>query len=289
MRWVERVVRLLACSTATDTSARSRLHHRHPNLSLQQPAGISHKGFLHEANRRLNRAAKKLHKAEQKLADCESKQDKLLAQKSPSLEQLEALPPCNTLKIAVDVHIAERDLLSSLVDDLAATTWDVDSADELVPEALELIRRCESLDVRDSPPVRPPPKPRKPKGPLPTQVSPRLPYKAFEGSGGVEIRVGRTAKDNDVLSCDPDYRDADDWWLHAAGCPGSHVIVRSSSLPTPDDLPEEVRPPSWARSSAYRVTVPHSLRPPPLNRRLSWTPLCLRPTTHAPFSAVVSG
>ena len=25
----------------------------------------------------------------------------------------------------------------------------------------------------------------------------------------------------------PDHRDSADWWMHASGCPGSHVIVRS--------------------------------------------------------------
>ena len=50
----------------------------------------------------------------------------------------------------------------------------------------------------------------------------------YESHGGAEIRVGRTAADNDELSTDPAHRDGDDWWLHAAGCPGR----TSSCAPT---------------------------------------------------------
>ena len=39
-----------------------------------------------------------------------------------------------------------------------------------------------------------------------------------------------------MLSCDFRYRDGADWWLHAAGCPGSHVVIRShdDNLPSND-------------------------------------------------------
>lgn len=55
----------------------------------------------------------------------------------------------------------------------------------------------------------------------------------FTSPDGMEILVGRTARDNDVLT----FRIASprDFWLHVAGCPGSHVIVRNpeglSTLP----------------------------------------------------------
>jgi len=51
--------------------------------------------------------------------------------------------------------------------------------------------------------------------------------------------VGKQASDNDVLSTDPQHRDNDDWWLHASGCPGSHVVVRAATVGTPT-LPREV-------------------------------------------------
>jgi predicted ribosome quality control (RQC) complex YloA/Tae2 family protein len=40
-------------------------------------------------------------------------------------------------------------------------------------------------------------------------------------------KVGKQAEDNDELSMSPEHRDSADWWMHASGCPGSHVIIRS--------------------------------------------------------------
>ena len=66
--------------------------------------------------------------------------------------------------------------------------------------------------------------------------APRLPYKSFTSCRGSEIRVGRTAKDNDQLT----FRHANgkDLWLHTADAPGSHVVLRRQGNKEPDD--EEV-------------------------------------------------
>ena len=54
----------------------------------------------------------------------------------------------------------------------------------------------------------------------------------------VEIRVGRKSTDNDELSCDPAHRDDADWWMHASGCPGSHVVIRfTGNAPPADTVP----------------------------------------------------
>ncbi len=55
-------------------------------------------------------------------------------------------------------------------------------------------------------------------------AKPRLPYLRFRGAGGSEIRVGRTAPDNDRLT----FRESrgNDLWLHTADAPGSHVVLR---------------------------------------------------------------
>jgi predicted ribosome quality control (RQC) complex YloA/Tae2 family protein len=52
----------------------------------------------------------------------------------------------------------------------------------------------------------------------------------FTSPDGMEILVGRTARDNDELT----FRVASqrDFWLHVAGTSGSHVIVRN-----PEGLP----------------------------------------------------
>ncbi len=42
---------------------------------------------------------------------------------------------------------------------------------------------------------------------------------------GFEVLVGKGARENDALT----FRVAEpnDWWMHAAGCPGSHVVIRN--------------------------------------------------------------
>jgi predicted ribosome quality control (RQC) complex YloA/Tae2 family protein len=54
------------------------------------------------------------------------------------------------------------------------------------------------------------------------------PYRTFEVDG-FEILVGRSARDNDVLT----FRVAQpkDLWLHAAGHAGSHVVIRQPESP----------------------------------------------------------
>ncbi|HET7229362.1 MAG TPA: NFACT RNA binding domain-containing protein [Longimicrobium sp.] len=67
---------------------------------------------------------------------------------------------------------------------------------------------------------------------------PRLPYRVYRTSGGLEVRVGKTSKDNDVLT----FRHAahDDVWLHARQVPGSHVVLRwaEEGAPPARDLEE---------------------------------------------------
>ncbi len=52
----------------------------------------------------------------------------------------------------------------------------------------------------------------------------RLPYHRFLSAGGLEIRVGRSSKDNDALTFH--HSAPDDIWLHARQVPGAHVIMR---------------------------------------------------------------
>ena len=66
----------------------------------------------------------------------------------------------------------------------------------------------------------------------------RLPYRAYRTSGGLEVRVGRSSKDNDRLTfghCAP--RDV---WLHARSVAGSHVVLRwaDEGAPPARDLEE---------------------------------------------------
>eukprot|EP00934_Nitzschia_sp_Nitz4_P003331 Nitzschia sp. Nitz4//scaffold222_size33694//28809//29941//NITZ4_007866-RA/size33694-augustus-gene-0.16-mRNA-1//1//CDS//3329542603//3321//frame0 len=57
----------------------------------------------------------------------------------------------------------------------------------------------------------------------------RRPYRRYYTEDNIEIRVGKQAHDNDALTLSSEHRDDSNWWMHAAGCPGSHVIIRTSS------------------------------------------------------------
>ena len=73
---------------------------------------------------------------------------------------------------------------------------------------------------------------RPPWAPLGTR---RLPYRSFFDRDGVEIRVGRSGKDNDDLSFR--HSRGNDVWLHVRGRPGAHVvIVRPGPAPSPELL-----------------------------------------------------
>lgn len=80
-----------------------------------------------------------------------------------------------------------------------------------------------------------------PEGPRPQRrgdQEARLPYTSFRSSGGLEIRVGRGAKQNDDLT----FRASapNDVWLHARHAAGAHVILRwqGSGAPPARDLHE---------------------------------------------------
>ena len=54
-----------------------------------------------------------------------------------------------------------------------------------------------------------------------------------------EIRVGKQAEDNDELSTSPKHREGADWWMHASGCPGSHVIIRCTDQNVDNDVVQD--------------------------------------------------
>ena len=60
----------------------------------------------------------------------------------------------------------------------------------------------------------------------------RLPYRSFRACHGGEIRVGRSARDNDELT----FRASrgNDVWLHTRDAPGSHVVLRVEKGHEPD-------------------------------------------------------
>lgn len=63
------------------------------------------------------------------------------------------------------------------------------------------------------------------------RTEPRRPYWSYLIDGTWEVRVGRSARDNDELL--RHHGDGRDLWLHAQGCAGSHVLVRTARREVP--------------------------------------------------------
>lgn len=66
----------------------------------------------------------------------------------------------------------------------------------------------------------------------PSPPKERKPYLEFISETGMQIWVGRTARDNETLTFS--LGKGSDWWLHAAGVPGSHVVIRTNKGVEPD-------------------------------------------------------
>jgi predicted ribosome quality control (RQC) complex YloA/Tae2 family protein len=66
----------------------------------------------------------------------------------------------------------------------------------------------------------------------------RRPFRVYRTSGGLEVRVGRTSRDNDRLTFG--HAAPGDVWLHARQVPGSHVVLRwpGEGAPPARDLEE---------------------------------------------------
>ena len=70
---------------------------------------------------------------------------------------------------------------------------------------------------------------------------PRKIYFSYISSDNIAIHVGKKAADNDELSCNPKYREDDEWWMHADGCAGSHVVIKSSENDILTKYPDTIR------------------------------------------------
>jgi predicted ribosome quality control (RQC) complex YloA/Tae2 family protein len=66
-----------------------------------------------------------------------------------------------------------------------------------------------------------------------TSLASRLPYRTFRAPDGTEVRIGRSARDNDLLTFR--HSRGRDVWMHVRGRTGAHVVLRTST-PTPELL-----------------------------------------------------
>jgi hypothetical protein len=187
-------------------------------------------GLKKEVGRLVLRCHKKVGKASQRLFKAKATYDQLNSNDSASLEELEQCPDLDALEYELTELQSRLRQLNTLEENLKSIKA---KSDAILPE--DVASLAVDLGVDDQPAA---PKPRgvtKPKGPRVSEAH-RLPYRRYYSFGGVEIRVGKQAEDNDELTCSPLHRDGADWWMHAAGCPGSHVVIRSHD----QQLPEEV-------------------------------------------------
>lgn len=198
------------------------------------------KGLKTETYRRLDRAQKKVNQLASRVERYKAQTNKPQVNSNPHL----------------DLHIVEaelqhaRDELREIRRFEMLLMTQVDSTGRLevaLPE--QLGERALALNLTDHPPNRPPRGTPKAKGPR--QMPPtRKPYRKYTSVDGIEIRVGKKAEDNDELSTSPQYRDRNDWWMHAAGCPGSHVIIRFSE--------RNEEPPKTTIQDAAMLAAKHS-------------------------------
>lgn len=62
---------------------------------------------------------------------------------------------------------------------------------------------------------------------------PSKPFHCFFSETGLQIWVGKSAKDNDKLTFQ--CANGSDWWLHARDVPGSHIILKCNKDKDPDN------------------------------------------------------
>ena len=84
----------------------------------------------------------------------------------------------------------------------------------------------------------------------------RVPFRRYFSSGGLEIRVGRSARDNDLLTFRHSH--PDDVWLHARQQAGAHVILRwrREGSPPQRDLTEAAVLAALHSGARTSATVP---------------------------------
>ena len=196
-----------------------------------EKSNINIPGLKKETQRQYLRAVKKVSKAKERLIKAENQYEIFMAIENPSDKDFENCPNPELIKNDL-LELQER--VSKLIE-LDEILQNVKSdKSESFSQAIEL---ATLLDIGDKAAPTQPKGKKKPKG---TPDPPRKPYFIYTSKDNLEIRVGRRAEDNDELSCNPEFRDSTDWWLHVSGAAGSHVIIRSHDDTLPSTYPETI-------------------------------------------------
>ena len=216
-------------SSAITAAPKSGVGFKAPNVY----SNVNLKGLKQEVSRAILRTFKKVGKANERLQRVSKEYAEVMGMDEPPMERLEACPDPDQVQAQLTELQAQLNTLRDLEESLTAIK---STADEAFGSLLAI---ATSLEIGDSPPPPPERGPKKAKGPR--TMAPRKPYHVHSSIDGIEIRVGRGASENDQLSCDFEHRDAGDWWLHVAGSPGSHVIIRSQDDDVPFKFPETLK------------------------------------------------
>jgi len=189
-------------------------------------------GLKAETARLQSRTIKKIGKASQRLDNSRKRVEELLTDPDASMEALEACPNVDALEAELGELRIRIQNLNELEEQLKFIK--AKKGRKVLPG--EVASLAIGLGVNDEPPQRAPRGPKKKKGPRASEVAPRKPYRRYYTQDRTEIRVGKQAPDNDELSLRPEHRDGADWWMHASGCPGSHVVIRLHDADPPRDV-----------------------------------------------------
>jgi len=198
------------------------------NKSIESTWNIP--GLKKEVARLVMRTHKKVGKASTKLAKAKETVEDLTTNPSATLDELEKCPNVDAIELE-QIELRERLKKLNELEDMLQKVKNKKSATLMEPVASLVLE----LGVNDELPPKQQRGPGKKKGPR-VMESIRLPYRKYYTVDKTEIRVGKKAEDNDELSCSPKHRDGADWWMHASGCPGSHVVIRCHDA----NLSEEV-------------------------------------------------
>jgi len=184
------------------------------------------KGLRKETERQYLRCIKKITKANQRLEKARVGYENFMTIENPNEKEFEKCPNPKIVEeelLALKVRMADILDLQNKLNQIK----EISTNNSACKVAMDL---ADKLEIGDTPPQKEVFKKKKKVG---ATSSPRKPYFVYTSTDGEEIRVGRRAEDNDELSCNPQFRDGADWWLHVAGHAGSHVVIRSHD----DDLP----------------------------------------------------
>ena len=205
-----------------------------------------------ETARLVLRCMKKVGKASTKLSKANDIVEELRTNPETTQEQLENCPDIRSIETELS-NLRERlTKLNELEEKLSSMKK---GKSVVLPE--DIASLALELEVNDAPPKRAPRGPKKKKGPR--TEAPRKPYFCYYSKNKTEIRVGRRSEDNDELSCNPKHGDGPDWWMHASGCPGSHVVIRCHDAQLDRDVKMDAAALAARQSKCQGSTIKVSL------------------------------